>query len=77
MDSNFIGFMNILEAYRNNPVKHILYALSSSIYGGNKVAPFSINYNVDYPVSLYAATKKSNEMKAHIYSHLMVFQLQD
>ena len=62
--------MNILEACRNNPVKHLLYASSSSVYGGNKVAPFSTNHNVDHPVSLYAATKKSNELMAHTYSHL-------
>ena len=62
--------MNILEACRNYPVKHLLYASSSSVYGGNKVAPFSTNHNVDHPVSLYAATKKSNELMAHTYSHL-------
>ena len=70
VDSNLIGFMNILEACRNNPVKHLLYASSSSVYGGNKVAPFSTNHNVDHPVSLYAATKKANELMAHTYSHL-------
>lgn len=70
VDSNLIGFINILEACRNNPVKHLLYASSSSVYGGNKVAPFSTNHNVDHPVSLYAATKKSNELMAHTYSHL-------
>lgn len=70
VDSNLIGFMNILEACRNNPVKHLLYASSSSVYGGNKVAPFSTGHNVDHPVSLYAATKKSNELMAHTYSHL-------
>lgn len=70
VDSNLIGFVNILEACRNNPVKHLLYASSSSVYGGNKVAPFSTNHNVDHPVSLYAATKKSNELMAHTYSHL-------
>jgi len=69
-DSNLTGFMNILEACRNHPVKHLLYASSSSVYGGNKVAPFSTNHNVDHPVSLYAATKKSNELMAHTYSHL-------
>lgn len=62
--------MNILEACRNYPVDHLLYASSSSVYGGNKVAPFSTNHNVDHPVSLYAATKKSNELMAHTYSHL-------
>ena len=70
VDSNLIGFMNILEACRNYPVNHLLYASSSSVYGGNKVAPFSTNHNVDHPVSLYAATKKSNELMAHTYSHL-------
>ena len=70
IDSNIIGFMNILEACRNYQVKHLLYASSSSVYGGNKVAPFSTNHNVDHPVSLYAATKKSNELMAHTYSHL-------
>jgi len=70
VDSNLIGFMNILEACRNYPVKHLLYASSSSVYGGNKIAPFSTNHNVDHPVSLYAATKKSNELMAHTYSHL-------
>lgn len=70
VDSNLIGFMNILEACRNNPVKHLLYASSSSVYGGNNVVPFSTNHQVDHPVSLYAATKKSNELMAHTYSHL-------
>jgi UDP-glucuronate 4-epimerase len=70
VDSNLIGFINILEACRSYPVEHLLYASSSSVYGGNKVAPFSTNHNVDHPVSLYAATKKSNELMAHTYSHL-------
>jgi UDP-glucuronate 4-epimerase len=70
VDSNLIGFVNILEACRKNPVKHLLYASSSSVYGGNKIAPFSTDHNVDHPVSLYAATKKSNELMAHTYSHL-------
>ncbi len=70
VDSNLIGFINILEACRNYPVKHLLYASSSSVYGGNKVAPFSTEHQVDHPVSLYAATKKSNELMAHTYSHL-------
>jgi len=70
IDSNIIGFMNILEACRNYPVKHLIYASSSSVYGGNKIVPFSTNHNVDHPVSLYAATKKSNELMAHTYSHL-------
>lgn len=70
IDSNILGFMNILEACRNYPVKHLLYASSSSVYGGNKVIPFSTNHNVDHPVSLYAATKKANELMAHTYSYL-------
>ena len=70
VDSNIVGFVNILEACRHNPVKHLLYASSSSVYGGNKVAPFSTEHQVDHPVSLYAATKKSNELMAHTYSHL-------
>ena len=70
VDSNLVGFMNILEACRHYPVKHLLFASSSSVYGGNKVAPFSTSHNVDHPVSLYAATKKSNELMAHTYSHL-------
>lgn len=70
MDSNMQGFLNILEACRKHTVEHLIYASSSSVYGGNKVAPFSTNHNVDHPVSLYAATKKSNELMAHTYSHL-------
>ena len=70
VDSNLVGFVNILEACRHYPVEHLLYASSSSVYGGNKIAPFSTNHNVDHPVSLYAATKKSNELMAHTYSHL-------
>lgn len=70
VDSNVVGFMNILEACRNFPVKHLLYASSSSFYGENKVTPFSTYHSVDHPVSLYAATKKSNELMAHTYSHL-------
>lgn len=70
LDSNIIGFMNVLEACRKYPVEHLIYASSSSVYGGNKVVPFSTNHNVDHPVSLYAATKKSNELMAHTYSHL-------
>ena len=68
--SNIVGFYNILEACRAYPVEHLIYASSSSVYGGNKLAPFSTNHNVDHPVSLYAATKKSNELMAHTYSHL-------
>lgn len=70
VDSNLVGFINILEACRDYPVEHLLYASSSSVYGGNKIVPFSTNHNVDRPVSLYAATKKSNELMAHTYSHL-------
>ncbi|MBR4948306.1 MAG: NAD-dependent epimerase/dehydratase family protein [Clostridiales bacterium] len=70
IESNLIGFYNILEACRNNPVEHLVYASSSSVYGGNKKVPFSVNDKVDNPVSLYAATKKSNELLAHSYSKL-------
>lgn len=70
MESNIIGFYNILEACRYNPVEHLVYASSSSVYGGNKKVPFSTNDKVDNPVSLYAATKKSNELLAHCYSKL-------
>jgi UDP-glucuronate 4-epimerase len=70
IDSNILGFMNILEACRNYPVKHLIYASSSSVYGANVKQPFSENHNVDHPVSLYAATKKSNELMAHTYSSL-------
>lgn len=70
IDSNLTGFINILEACRRFPIKHLLYASSSSVYGGNKRTPFSTSQNVDHPVSLYAATKKSNELMAHTYSHL-------
>ena len=68
--SNMMGFYNILEACRHNPVKHLVYASSSSVYGGNKKVPFSTGDRVDNPVSLYAATKKSNELFAHCYSKL-------
>jgi len=68
--SNIDGFLNILEACRHNDIKHLLYASSSSVYGGNTQMPFSTQHNVDHPVSLYAATKKSNELMAHTYSHL-------
>lgn len=70
IESNLIGFYNILEACRNNPVAHLVYASSSSVYGGNKKVPFSTDDKVDNPVSLYAATKKSNELLAHAYSKL-------
>ena len=70
IESNIIGFYNILEACRNNPVEHLVYASSSSVYGGNTKVPFSTDDKVDNPVSLYAATKKSNELLAHAYSKL-------
>jgi nucleoside-diphosphate-sugar epimerase len=70
IESNLIGFYNILEACRHNPVEHLIYASSSSVYGGNKKVPFSTEDKVDNPVSLYAATKKSNELLAHSYSKL-------
>lgn len=70
IQSNIIGFYNILEACRYNPVKHLVYASSSSVYGGNIKVPFSVDDKVDNPVSLYAATKKSNELLAHAYSKL-------
>lgn len=70
IQSNVIGFYNILEACRHNPVEHLVYASSSSVYGGNKKIPFSVEDRVDNPVSLYAATKKSNELFAHCYSKL-------
>ncbi|MBR0094836.1 MAG: NAD-dependent epimerase/dehydratase family protein [Synergistaceae bacterium] len=70
IESNIVGFFNILEACRHHPVEHLVYASSSSVYGGNKKIPFSTDDKVDSPVSLYAATKKSNELLAHAYSKL-------
>lgn len=70
IDANVVGFTNILEACRHGEVDHLLYASSSSVYGGNTKQPFSVEDRVDYPVSLYAATKKANELMAHTYSHL-------
>ena len=70
VDSNVVGFVNLLEGCRDAGVEHLVYASSSSIYGGNERMPFSEHDNVDHPVSLYAATKKSNELMAHTYSHL-------
>jgi UDP-glucuronate 4-epimerase len=70
VDSNLVGFMNILEGCRHNSVQHLVYASSSSVYGANTAMPFSIHHNVDHPVSLYAATKKANELMAHTYSSL-------
>ncbi len=73
IDNNIVGFLNILECCRNNTIKHLVYASSSSIYGLNKKVPFETTDNVDHPISLYAATKKSNELMAHTYSHLYGF----
>ncbi len=70
VDSNLVGFVNILEGCRHTKVKHLVYASSSSVYGANTNMPFSVHDNVDHPVSLYAATKKSAELMAHTYSHL-------
>lgn len=70
VDSNLVGFVNILEACRHNRIGHLCYASSSSVYGANKTKPFRVTDRVDHPVSLYAATKKSNELMAHTYSHL-------
>ncbi|WPC67630.1 NAD-dependent epimerase [Rhodoferax ferrireducens] len=70
IDSNIVGFMNVLEACRHTQVRHLVYASSSSVYGGNTNMPFSEHDSVDHPVSLYAATKKANELMAHTYSHL-------
>lgn len=70
IDSNLIGFLNILEECRHHGVQHLTYASSSSVYGANTAMPFSVHHNVDHPVSLYAATKKANELMAHTYSHL-------
>jgi UDP-glucuronate 4-epimerase len=70
IDSNLVGFGHILEGCRHNNVEHLVYASSSSVYGANTKMPFSVNDNVDHPLSLYAATKKANELMAHTYSHL-------
>lgn len=70
IESNIVGFANILEACRHGHVRHLVYASSSSVYGANTTAPFSVHHNVDHPLSLYAATKKANELMAHTYSHL-------
>lgn len=70
IDSNVVGFTNILEGCRHNEVRHLVYASSSSVYGGNTAMPFSEHHNIDHPVSMYAATKKANELMAHTYSHL-------
>jgi UDP-glucuronate 4-epimerase len=70
IDSNIIGFQNILESCRHNKVRHLVYASSSSVYGLNRKYPFSTHDNVDHPISVYAATKKANELMAHTYSYL-------
>jgi len=70
VDSNLVGFLHVLEGCRQNAVEHLVFASSSSVYGSNTQKPFSVHHNVDHPVSLYAATKKSNELMAHAYSHL-------
>jgi UDP-glucuronate 4-epimerase len=70
IDSNIVGFINILEGCRHHHIKHLVYASSSSVYGANEAMPFSVHDNVDHPLSIYAATKKSNELMAHTYSHL-------
>ncbi|MEO5365467.1 MAG: NAD-dependent epimerase [Magnetococcus sp. WYHC-3] len=70
IDANLVGFANVLEGCRHNAVKHLVFASSSSVYGANRTLPFSVHHNVDHPVSLYAATKKANELMAHSYSHL-------
>ena len=74
IDSNISGFLNILEGCRNHKVKHLVYASSSSVYGENKKVPFETTDNVDHPISLYAATKKINELMAHTYGHLYGFK---
>jgi len=70
INTNVVGFLNLLEACKNNNIKHLIFASSSSVYGLNQKIPFSTNHNVDHPASIYAATKKSNELLAHTYSHL-------
>ena len=70
VDSNLVGFAHVLEGCRHNKVEHLVYASSSSVYGANTTMPFSVNDNVDHPLSLYAASKKANELMAHTYSHL-------
>ena len=70
VDSNLVGFVNLLEACRHHEVEHLVYASTSSVYGANTRMPFSVHDNVDHPLSLYAATKKANELMAHTYSHL-------
>ena len=74
IDANVMGFMNVLEGCRNSDVGHLIYASSSSVYGASTELPFSENGNTDHPISLYAATKKANELMAHSYSHLYACQ---
>ena len=73
VDSNIVGFVNVLEGCRNAQVKHLVYASSSSVYGTNEVMPFTVHDRVDHPISLYAASKRANELMAHTYSHLFGF----
>ena len=75
INSNIVSFANLLEVCRRNNIKHLIYASSSSVYGGNKSLPFSEEHNVDHPISLYAASKKANELMAHSYSHLYGYLL--
>ena len=70
MESNIVGFLNVLEGVRHHKINHLVYASSSSVYGANTLQPFSEHHNIDHPVSLYAASKKANELMAHSYSHL-------
>ena len=70
IDSNIVGFAHVLEGCRHNEIEHLVYASSSSVYGANTKTPFSVNDNVDHPLSIYAASKKANELMAHTYSHL-------
>ncbi|NNM52204.1 MAG: SDR family NAD(P)-dependent oxidoreductase, partial [Pseudomonadales bacterium] len=70
MESNIVGFLNVLEGCRHSGIQHLVYASSSSVYGANETMPFSVHDNVDHPLSLYAASKKANELMAHTYSHL-------
>ena len=70
IESNVKGFMNILEACRHHDIEHLVFASSSSVYGSNTKTPFAVSHSVDHPISLYAATKKSNELMAHTYAHL-------
>ncbi|KKL78387.1 hypothetical protein LCGC14_2025320 [marine sediment metagenome] len=70
VNSNLVGFIHILEGCRHHGVNHLVFASSSSVYGANTLMPFSVHHNIDHPVSLYAATKKANELMAHTYSHL-------